>query len=136
MLKNYKHIQDKLDKAYKLQKEWRNKTETAEKPRSYHLNPIQELDRLAKINESRDAATMIHRMQQEMMETFLPHTKFTKEVMFYDDYLFTMTEEEIDVIDWETNNEFIEQVQINRIEIATFLDYQGNRAEKEYSRRP
>ena len=51
---------------------------------------------------------MIHRMQQEMMENFLPHTKFTKEVFFYDDYLFTLTNEEVDQYEQENNNEFIE----------------------------
>ena len=33
---------------------------------------------------------MIHQMQQEMMEDYLPNDKFTKEVLFFNDYILIL----------------------------------------------
>lgn len=67
---------------------------------------------------------MILQMQQELMEPYLPNTKFTKDVLFYDDYLFTLMDEEIVLQNMKKPNEFIELLVLSRIVIAPFLDYQ------------
>lgn len=91
-------VRDKLEKTLKLQKEMRHKHEFKhefEEPRPFHdRNAIQELAQLAKAQQSRDAATMIHQVQQEMMEKYLPNNKFTKEVVFYDDYIFILEDKD------------------------------------------
>lgn len=70
-----------------------------------------------------------------MMESYLPNTKFTKEVLFYDDYMFTLTAEEIDTLKQDNENMFCESLSISKFEITSTLDYQPDKPELVLSRR-
>lgn len=55
-----------------------------------------------------------------MMEKYLPNNKFTKEVVFYDDYIFILEDKDPIL----NKNTFEEQLYISKFEIRNVLDYE------------
>lgn len=68
-----------------------------------------------------------------MMENFLPYTKFTHEVMFYDDYLYVLSDGTSNTLG--RGNSFEEQLCVSKIEIYDTLDYQPYEPSRDESKK-
>ena len=71
-----------------------------------------------------------------MMEKYLPNTKFTYSVVFFDDFLYILTNSSMDFgmhqgMIRQSEYLYEEKLQINKIEIASSFDYQPDQFEIE-----